>query len=41
MRLDRDSEIKLDERWKTALTASELAIFERTAGSLNRNLGYV
>jgi hypothetical protein len=40
MRLDRDSEIKLDERWKTALTASELAIFERTAGRLNRNLGY-
>lgn len=40
MRLDSSREIALDERWKTALTAGQLDLFEKTAGSLNRRLGY-
>lgn len=40
MRLDSTSEIRLDERWKTALTDKELRIFETVAGETNRRLGY-
>ena len=40
MRLDTTTEVELDERWREALTESELAIFERTAGELNRSFGY-
>jgi hypothetical protein len=40
MRLDATSEIRLDERWKTALTAADLATFEADAGALRRRLGY-
>lgn len=40
MRLDWDGTIALDDRWRTALTAEDLAIFEREAGALNRRLGY-
>ncbi len=40
MRLDTESEIRLDERWKTALSADELAAFQAEAGQLNRSLGY-
>jgi hypothetical protein len=40
MRLDATSEIRLDDRWRTALTADDLATFEADAGSLLRRLGY-
>lgn len=40
MRLDAASEIRLDDRWKTALTPDELAAFEAESGTLNRALGY-
>lgn len=40
MRLDSGSAITLDERWRTVLTATELADFEEVAGDLNRELGY-
>ena len=32
--------VKLDERWKHGLSSSELELFDRLAGSLNRTLGY-
>jgi hypothetical protein len=41
MRLDRTAEIRLDERWKTHLTAEQLREFDRVAGPLNRRYGYV
>ena len=40
MRFDRSSEIRLDERWRTHLSAENLQIFERLAGPLNRKYGY-
>jgi hypothetical protein len=40
MRFDRSNEIALDERWRTALDADHLRAFDRTAGELNRRLGY-
>jgi hypothetical protein len=40
MRLDSSSEIRLDERWRGALSADDLAAFEAAAGALNRRLGY-
>jgi hypothetical protein len=40
MRLDSESAIRLDDRWKTALSPQDLAAFESEAGSLNRALGY-
>jgi hypothetical protein len=40
MRLDSGSKVKLDERWRRALSADELAEFERVAGDLNRSYGY-
>lgn len=40
MRLDAASEIRLDDRWKTALSAADLAAFDAEAGQLNRALGY-
>ena len=40
MRLASTEEIKLDEKWKIALTNRELEIFEHTAGKLNRLYGY-
>lgn len=40
MRLDRAPEIRLDDRWRTVLTAEDLATFDREAGSTNRRLGY-
>lgn len=40
MRFDTTSAIKLDDRWKTALTPEQLATFDRIAGDLNRRLGY-
>jgi len=40
MRLDTTTEVRLDERWREALTPDDLAEFEREAGALNRRLGY-
>ncbi len=40
MRLDSSTEIRLDEKWREALSASELDIFERIAGADNRLNGY-
>jgi hypothetical protein len=40
MRLDATREVRLDERWKTALTSEDLAMFERVSGVYNRQLGY-
>jgi hypothetical protein len=33
-------EIRLDEKWRHTLTASELSTFHRIAGALNNHLGY-
>jgi hypothetical protein len=40
MRFDSSEEVRLDERWKTALPPAALAVFEAEAGALNRRLGY-
>lgn len=40
MRLDSTEEIRLDDRWRGSLTASELEAFNLVAGELNRRLGY-
>lgn len=40
MRLDSTSEIRFDERWKTALNDSDFGIFESVAGKINQRLGY-
>ncbi|MBI5383784.1 MAG: sulfotransferase [Verrucomicrobia bacterium] len=40
MRFDTSSEIRLDERWKTHLTAEDLQVFDQLAGDLNRRYGY-
>jgi hypothetical protein len=33
--------IEIDQRWRGEMAASDLAIFDRIAGKLNRSLGYV
>jgi hypothetical protein len=40
MRLDDSSEITLDERWREALDANDLAVFDQVAGQLNKSYGY-
>jgi Sulfotransferase family len=40
MRLKSTDQIKLDERWKSALTPKDLKTFDRIAGKLNRLYGY-
>lgn len=40
MRLDTTSDIRLDDRWRSALTAGDLREFDAVAGDLNRRLGY-
>jgi len=40
IRLRADSEIRLDERWKSDLAPGVRAPFERIAGETNRALGY-
>lgn len=40
MRLDDNSEVKLDDRWRQHLTQEDLREFERVAGDLNRSFGY-
>ncbi|MDH3514698.1 MAG: sulfotransferase [Gammaproteobacteria bacterium] len=41
MRLDLTNEVRLDERWRSELSRSQLAEFEAEAGDLNRRLGYL
>jgi len=41
MRLRRLSEIRLDERWKSELTADQLNEVERVAGAVGRQYGYL
>jgi hypothetical protein len=41
MRLDKTSEIRLDERWRSVLTKEELVVFNREAGKMNRRYGYI
>ena len=40
MRLDSTSQIRLDDRWRSHLSASDLEGFDRVAGGLNRSYGY-
>lgn len=40
MRLSADGRIRLDEKWRTIMTPRMLAVFERTAGHINRRYGY-
>lgn len=40
MRLNGLGEIRLDEKWRTALPKEELELFEELGGALNRELGY-
>jgi hypothetical protein len=40
MRLNRTSEVRLDERWREHLTDSQRTVFEQIAGRLNRKYGY-
>jgi len=40
MRLDLTSEVRLDDRWRSMLTAEDLRTFDRVAGDLNRRYGY-
>jgi hypothetical protein len=40
MRMDSTSEIRLDERWKEALSNKDLKAFDSVAGKLNRSYGY-
>jgi hypothetical protein len=40
MRLDSSSEVRLDERWRQALSAQDLQTFDAVAGRMNRRLGY-
>lgn len=41
MRLQFSGKIALDEKWRSALSPEALAEFERTAGAMNREFGYV
>lgn len=40
MRLKSSNEIRLDEKWKTKLSAHDLDVFESIGGKLNRQFGY-
>jgi hypothetical protein len=40
MRLDTTSEVRLDDRWRSALSAEDLRQFDAVAGGLNRHYGY-
>lgn len=40
MRLDKASEISLDERWRANLSKCDLQIFDDVAGKMNRRYGY-
>jgi hypothetical protein len=41
MRLDSACEVRLDDRWKTALEPEALGTFDAVAGDLNHRLGYI
>lgn len=42
MRFRRDEvEIRLDEKWKQEMDSEQLALFDRVAGRMNRQLGYI
>jgi hypothetical protein len=41
MRLDSTREVRLDDRWRTALPPEALGTFDSVAGDLNRRLGYL
>jgi hypothetical protein len=41
MRLRPDGQIELNEKWRTSLASPDRDAFERVAGGLNRQLGYV
>ena len=41
MRFLRSSQIRVDTEWRELLSAQDLEYFERRAGRLNRQLGYV
>lgn len=40
MRLDNSNQIIIDDRWKTHLNKSQLSVFDRVVGDMNRSLGY-
>ena len=40
MRLKSGSDIRLDERWRTALSKEDLGVFDEVAGEMNRKYGY-
>lgn len=40
MRLKSGSDIRQDERWRTALSKEDLAVFDEVAGEMNRKYGY-
>jgi hypothetical protein len=40
MRFDQDREVRLDERWRQALTSEDLRAFDEVAGPVLRRLGY-
>ena len=40
MRLSSTSEIRIDDRWKTALAPEQMAVVESRVGELNRSYGY-
>jgi hypothetical protein len=40
MRMDSNSEIRLDERWRDELSSAQLHMFDAVAGDLNRRYGY-
>lgn len=40
MRLGSSGEIRLDEKWKSALTEADLKEFEKMGGAMNARLGY-
>lgn len=40
MRLDSTRVVRLDERWRSMLSVTDLAIFESVAGEMNHRLGY-
>ncbi len=40
MRLSSTAEIRIDDRWKTALTPKQMAVIERRVAPLNRAYGY-
>ena len=40
MRFDTTSDVRVDERWRTALTDDDVRIFDQVAGDMNRRYGY-